>query len=436
MIDVVVAIVGRPNVGKSSLFNRLIGERISIVHDEPGVTRDRIYGKTNWLGKEIRLIDTGGLQVEGQAFQDEIRMQVDFAIDEADLILFVNSGVDGMTSDDQYIAGLLRKADKKVLPVINKVDNPELLANSYEFYGLGYGDPIATSASHGIGVGDVLDWIIQNMDEKQEDLYADAIHFAVIGRPNVGKSSLVNALLNEQRVIVSEEEGTTRDAVDTPFTFDDKDYVIIDTAGIRKRGKIYEDVEKYSVIRAMSAIDRADVVLFVIDGEKGLIAQDKNVAGLAHEAGKAMIIIYNKWDTVDKDDTSFTEVETYLRNQLQYLSHAPMLFVSAKTNRRVNAILPAVEKVYENSMRRVQTSVLNEVIHDAVMKTPPPSHKGKALKVYYASQVSVQPPTFVIFVNEPELCHFSYKRYLENALRESFDFEGTALNIIMRKRGA
>ncbi|HEY4537344.1 MAG TPA: ribosome biogenesis GTPase Der [Erysipelothrix sp.] len=436
MIDVVVAIVGRPNVGKSSLFNRLIGERVSIVHDEPGVTRDRIYGKTNWLGKEIRLIDTGGLQIDGQAFQDEIRMQVDFAIDEADLILFVSSGVEGMTKDDEYIASLLRKTNKKVLPVINKVDNPELLANTYEFYGLGFGDPFPTSASHGIGVGDVLDWIIQNMDEKQADPYEDAIHFAVIGRPNVGKSSLVNALLKEDRVIVSDQEGTTRDAVDTPFTYDEKDYVIIDTAGIRKRGKIYEEVEKYSVIRAMSAIDRADVVLFVIDGERGLIAQDKNVAGLAHEAGKAIIIIYNKYDQVDTETENFKDIETYLRNQLQYLSHAPMLFVSAKTGRRIHAILPTVETVYDNSMRRIQTSVLNEVIHDAVMKTPPPSHKGKALKVYYASQVSVQPPTFVVFVNDPELCHFSYKRYLENALREAFDFEGTAINILMRKRGA
>lgn len=434
-MDAVVAIVGRPNVGKSSLFNRMAGERISIVHDQPGVTRDRIYAQTEWLGRKIRLIDTGGLQLEGQDFQKDIHMQVEFAIDEADIILFVVSGQEGMTQDDEYIASLLRKSNKKVQIVVNKIDNIESQPNIYEFYALGYGDPIAASASHGIGTGDVLDWVVKNIEEKVDIYHPDRIRFAVIGRPNVGKSSLVNAILDENRVIVSDVEGTTRDAVDTPFTYQGREYEIVDTAGIRRRGKVYENVEKYSVIRALSAIEKADVVLFVIDGEEGIIAQDKNVAGLAFEAGKPMIILYNKWDVADKESLTPDELKTYLRNQMQYLSYAPMLFISAKTGRKVQDILPLVTEVYENSTRRIQTSVLNEVIHEAVVRTPPPSHQGHVLKVFYASQVAVQPPTFVVFVNDPELCHFSYLRYLENSLREAFDFTGTPIRILLRKRG-
>ncbi|CAM3573157.1 ribosome biogenesis GTPase Der [Erysipelothrix urinaevulpis] len=436
MIDGIVAIVGRPNVGKSSLFNRIIGERKSIVHDEPGVTRDRIYGKASWLTKNLRLIDTGGLQMEGQAFDEEIQMQVELALDEADVILFVVSALEGMTRDDEHIARLLRQSNKKILLVANKVDDQHLVNNIYEFYSLGYGEPFPVSTAHGIGTGDVLDWIIQNLPEQGPKEYDSALTFAVIGMPNVGKSSLVNSVLNQERVIVSDVEGTTRDAIDTPFRFEKQDYVIVDTAGIRKRGKVYEDVEKYSVLRALGAIDRADVVLFVLDGEKGIIAQDKNVAGLAHDAGKPIIIIYNKWDVVDKEEHRQEEVEKMIRNEFQYLSYAPILFVSAKTRRRVHTILPLVEEVHFNSIRRISTSVINEVIHDATLRTPPPSHNGKRLKIFYASQVAVAPPTFVIFVNDPDLCHFSYKRYLENQLREAFEFTGTPIRILLRKRGA
>lgn len=436
MIDGIVAIVGRPNVGKSSLFNRVIGERKSIVHDEPGVTRDRIYGKTSWMTKNIRFIDTGGLQIDGQVFDEEIKMQVDLAIDEADLILFVVSALEGMTRDDEHIARLLRQSNKPILIVANKVDDQHIKNNIYEFYSLGYGEPYAVSTAHGIGTGDVLDWIIKNLPEKGLKEYEDSLSFAVIGRPNVGKSSLVNSVLNQERVIVSDMEGTTRDAIDTPFRFEKQDYVIIDTAGIRKKGKVYENVEKYSVLRALGAIDRADVVLFLIDGEKGIIAQDKTVAGLAHDAGKPIIIIYNKWDVVDKEEQRQEDVEKTIRNEFQYLSYAPILFVSALTKRRVHTILPLVEEVYFNSVRRISTSVINEVIHDASLRTPPPSHNGKRLKIFYASQVSVAPPTFVIFVNDPDLCHFSYKRYLENSLRDAFEFTGTPIRILLRKRGA
>ena len=436
MIDGIIAIVGRPNVGKSSLFNRIIGERKSIVHEDPGVTRDRIYAKTSWLTKDLRLIDTGGLQIEGQLFADEIRMQVDLAIEEADIIIFVVSALEGMTNDDEHIARLLRETKKPVLLVANKVDDQHLQSNIYEFYSLGYGEPYPVSTAHGIGIGDVLDWVIKSLPAEGFKEYEDTLSFAAIGRPNVGKSSLVNSILNQDRVIVSDIEGTTRDAIDSPFRFEGEDFVIIDTAGIRKKGKVYEDVEKYSVLRAMGAIDRADVVLFLIDGELGIRAQDKTVAGLAHEAGKPIIIVYNKWDLVDKVEHKQEEVEKEVRAQFQYLSYAPMIFVSALSKRRVHTIIPLVKEVYENSVRRISTSVINEVIHDATVRTPPPSHSGKRLKVFYASQVSVAPPTFVIFVNDPALCHFSYKRYLENQIRDAFNFEGTPIHIILRERGA
>lgn len=434
MIDGVVAIVGRPNVGKSSLFNRVIGERKSIVHDEPGVTRDRIYGKTTWLTKDLRFIDTGGLQLEEQDFSKEIKIQVEIAIDEADIILFVVSALEGLTHDDQYIASLLRKSNKPVILVANKVDDHQFISDIYDFYALGFDEPQAVSCEHGIGIGDLLDQVIQNLPVKQAKDYSEEISFAVIGQPNVGKSSLVNSIINQERVIVSEIEGTTRDAIDTPFKFEGKDYVIIDTAGIRRRGKVYENVEKYSVLRAMSAIERSDVVLFVIDGEKGIRVQDKNVAGYAHEAGKPIIIIYNKWDIVENEDGKMEEIRKQIVEEFQYLSYAPILFVSALTKKRIHQILPLVETVYENSIRRISTSVVNEVIQDAVMLTPPPSHSGRQLRVLYASQVSVAPPSFVVFVNDPELCHFSYVRYLENSLREAFEFEGTPIHIIIRKR--
>ncbi len=435
MIDGVVAIVGRPNVGKSSLFNRIMGERLSIVHEEAGVTRDRLYGKVTWLTKNLRFIDTGGIQIEDQPFDEEIAMQVEIAIDEADVILFVVSAMEGITNDDHHIARLLRETEKPVIIAVNKVDDVQFQADIYEFYALGYDDPIAVSSLHGIGVGDLLDNIISKLPDNKTTLYTDELKFSIIGRPNVGKSSLVNSLLGQDRVIVSNIEGTTRDAVDTPFRYHDRDFVVIDTAGIRKRGKVYEDVEKYSVLRAMTAIERSDVVLFVLDGEQGIRAQDKHVVGFAHEAGKPVIIVYNKWDTVDKEETMMEDVRKKIEAEFVYLSYAPIAFVSALTKKRVHTLIPMIEEAYENSQRRISTSVLNEVIHDAIRMSPPPSHHGKRAKILYASQVSVAPPTFVIFVNDPDLVHFSYRRYIENSLRRAFNFEGTPIHIIVRKRG-
>lgn len=434
MINGICAIVGRPNVGKSTIFNRIIGERKSIVEDTPGVTRDRIYGKVEWLTKEFRVIDTGGIQLADQPFQKEIEMQVEIAIDEADSIIFVVSGNEGLTNDDEYIAKMLIRSKKPVILAVNKIDDSHLINNIYEFYALGLGDPIAVSGVHGIGIGDVLDAVVKSFPEKTRKEYEGMTSFAFIGRPNVGKSSLVNAILNEERTIVSNVEGTTRDAIDTPFKRDGKDYVVIDTAGIRKKGKVYENIEKYSVLRALSAIERSDVVCVVLDGETGIRDQDKHVAGYAHEAGKGVVILYNKWDTVDKDSNTTSEIERKIRNEFVYLNYAPILFVSALNKQRIHQIVPTIEQVHEYSLMRIQTNVLNEVIMDAQLMTPPPTHNGKRLRIYYASQVSVAPPTFVLFVNDPELLHFSYKRFLENKLREAFNFTGTTLRIIARER--
>ena len=429
-----VAVVGRPNVGKSTVFNRLIGERKSIVEDTPGVTRDRIYGKVEWLTREFQLIDTGGIQIENQPFQQEIKMQVEIAIDEADCILFLVNGRDGVTADDHFIARMLQRANKPIILGVNKIDDASLQYNLYDFYSLGVGDPIAVSGIHGIGIGDILDKAVELLPGKDDNTYEGMTSFCLIGRPNVGKSSLVNAILNQDRVIVSNIEGTTRDAIDTPFRSDGKDYVIIDTAGIRKRGKIYENVEKYSIMRAMSAIERSDVVLVVLDGESGLREQDKHVAGYAHEAGKGVILVYNKWDAVEKDAHTMAAIEKKLRTQFLYLSYAPIVFVSALKKQRISQLLPLIDQVHDNSALRIQTNVLNEVIMDAQLMTPPQPHNGKRLKIYYASQVSVCPPTIVLFVNDPELLHFSYKRFLENRLREAFGFEGTTIRILARER--
>lgn len=434
MIDGVVAIVGRPNVGKSTIFNRMINERLSIVEDTPGVTRDRIYGKGNWLTKEFRVIDTGGIQLQDQVFQKQIKMQVDIAIEEADVIVFVCSGKEGLTQDDEYVGRMLFKNKKPVILAINKIDDGQLIDNIYEFYSLGLGDPIAVSGIHGIGMGDLLDQVIAYFPEKKHKDYLGMIKFSLIGRPNVGKSSLVNAILNEERVIVSDIEGTTRDAIDTPFKADGQEYVVIDTAGIRKRGKIYENIEKYSVLRAMSAIERSDVVLFLIDGEKGILEQDKHVAGYAHEAGKPIVIVYNKWDAVEKDEKTMNQVIEKIRAEFLYLSYAPIIFVSAKTKQRVNDLIPLINEVYQYSNLRIATNILNEVILDAQLVTPAPTHNGKRLKIYYASQVSTAPPTIVLFVNDPELMHFSYQRYIENRLREAFGFVGTMIKILARRK--
>ncbi|MGB7594621.1 MAG: ribosome biogenesis GTPase Der [Erysipelotrichaceae bacterium] len=434
MIDGIVAIVGRPNVGKSTIFNRIIGERVSIVEDTPGVTRDRIYAKGNWLTKDFRLIDTGGIQMVDQPFQTEIKAQVDIAIEEADVIIFIVSGQDGITSDDEYIAKMLQRSNKPVIIAVNKIDDIAMAVNAYEFYALGFETVIPVSGAHGIGIGDVLDEVIRQFPLKKLNEYEGRIKFAIIGRPNVGKSSLVNAILNQERVIVSEIEGTTRDAIDSPFTKDGKEYVVIDTAGIRKRGKVYENIEKYAVLRALSAIERADVVLFLIDGIAGIRDQDKHVAGYAHEAGKPLIIIYNKWDGVVKDESTINRVTEEIRKQFIYLAYAPILFISALTKQRVHQVIPMIDRIYDFSNMRIQTSILNEVILDAQLFTPPPMHNGKRLKIYYVSQVAVAPPTFILFVNDPELMHFSYRRYLENRLREAFIFEGTPIHIIARAK--
>ena len=430
----VVAIVGRPNVGKSTIFNRIVGSRVSITEDTPGVTRDRIYAKAEWTGNLFSVIDTGGIELSNEPYQEEIRMQVQIAIDEANVILFVCNGNFGITDDDLYIASLLQKQKKPVVLCVNFIDDLTKKMNIYEFYNLGIGEPIATSGIHGIGIGDVLDACVNELPEKKVDDKDEGIRIAVIGEPNVGKSSLVNALLNEDRSIVSNIQGTTRDSIDTPFKVNGKPYVIVDTAGIRKRGKIYESIEKYSVLRALSAIDKSDVVLLVIDGEKGIREQDKHVGGFAQDAGKPCIIVVNKWDTVEKDDKTMNEYIKKVRNEFAYLSYAPILFVSALTKQRVNTLIPEIDRVHENSKRRIPTNILNEVIMDTQMVNPSPTRNGKRFKVLYGTQVAIEPPTFVMSCNDPTLLHFSYERFLENTFRNSFDFEGTPIKFIFRKK--
>ncbi len=429
-----IAIVGRPNVGKSTIFNRIAGQRLSIVEDIPGVTRDRIYSSADWTGNHFQIIDTGGIQLEDQPFQEEIRAQVQIAIEEADVIMMVCNGKSGMSDDDRYIAGLLQRSGKPLVLAVNQIDDQSRMMNIYEFYNLGIGDPIAVSGVHGIGIGDLLDKCIELMPEEDNKKRSEGIHIAVIGEPNVGKSSIVNAILREDRSIVSNIQGTTRDAIDTPFKVNGKPYVIVDTAGIRKRGRVYESVEKYSVLRAMSAIEKCDVALFLIDGELGIREQDKHVAGYAYEAGKPIIIVVNKWDAVEKDEHTMVAFEEKVRNEFAYLAYAPIMFVSAKTRQRVDTIIPEVDRVYENSIRRVPTNILNEVIADSQITTPAPARNGKRFRIYYATQVAIQPPTFVLSCNEPKLMHFTYQRFIENTLRRAFDFEGTPIHIIARKK--
>jgi GTPase len=431
----VVAIVGRPNVGKSTIFNRIVGERISIEEDVPGVTRDRIYGKGEWLNTEFNIIDTGGIDIGDEPFLEQIRAQAQIAIDEADVIIMITSGRDGVTSADEEVAKILYRSKKPVVLAVNKVDNPDMRDQIYDFYALGFGEPFPISGSHGIGLGDMLDEVVKQFPKKEINEYEDdVIQFSLIGRPNVGKSSLVNAILGEDRVIVSNIAGTTRDAVDSPYTYDGQKYVIIDTAGIRKKGKVYESTEKYSVLRALRAIERSDVVLVVLNAEEGIIEQDKKIAGYAHEAGKGIIIVVNKWDAIEKDEKTLQEFERKIRNQLLFLDYAPIVFVSAKTKKRLHTLLPMIQTVSENHALRVQTNVLNDVIMDAVAMNPTPTDKGKRLKIYYITQVAVKPPTFVLFVNDPELLHFSYERFLENRIREAFGFVGTPIKIIPRAR--
>ena len=430
----IVAIVGRANVGKSTIFNRIVGQRISIVEDTPGVTRDRIYADASWLTRDFKIIDTGGIELENASFTEQIKMQAEIAIEEADIILFVVNGREGITKEDTFVARLLQKSRKPVVLAVNKIDDQKFKDNIYDFYSLGIGDPIAVSGSHGIGIGDVLDEIIHQLPAVEETQEDDVIRFSIIGRPNVGKSSLTNAILGEERVIVSDIEGTTRDAIDTPFEKDGQKYCVVDTAGMRKKGKIYENVEKYSVLRALSAVEKSDVVLMVIDGNQGIIEQDKHVAGYAHEAGKAVILVVNKWDLIEKDSKTMKKMESQIREQFKYLDYAPIVFVSAKDHKRVHLLLPLIQEVYANSQKRVPTSVLNDVLIDAQTMNPTTTFNGGRLKIYYANQVSVCPPTFVLFTNDPQYLHFSYKRYLENRLRDAFGFEGTPIHILCRKR--
>ena len=435
MIDGTIAIIGRPNVGKSTLFNRLIKTRLSIVDDQPGVTRDRLYGKVEWLTKNYRVIDTGGIELTDRPFQDQIRAQAEIAMEEADVIVFVCDGRSGVTVDDSYIAKLLYRTTKPVILAVNKVDDGHLLDGLMEFYSLGLGEPVAVSSLHGVGTGDLLDRISEEMPEKvkRKDIEGQ-ISFSLIGRPNVGKSSLVNAILNQERVIVSNIEGTTRDAIDTPFRRDEREYIGIDTAGLKKRGKIYEAIDKYAALRALDAIDRSKVVLLVIDAETGIREQDKNIVSYAIDAGKAIIIVVNKWDTVVKDQNTMHKFKENVRKEFQFLDYAPIVFVSAKNKERIHTIFSAIDVAYDASQTRVQTSVLNDILMDAQMRNPAPNFNGGRIKILYGSQVAIEPPTFVLFTNNENYMHFSYKRYIENRLRECFEFEGTPIRIICRTK--
>ena len=434
MANGIVAVVGSPNVGKSTIFNRIVGKRQSIVDDASGITRDRIYAKASWLTKDFSIVDTGGVELENQPFQKQIRAQVEIALQEADVILFVVDGKVGVTREDQIVARMLYKSNKPIVLAVNKIDSVEQMDNIHEFYALGLGEPIAVSGSHGIGIGDILDKIITYLPNKTINEKENVISFSLIGRPNVGKSSLVNAILNQNRVIVSNVEGTTRDAVDTPFKRDGKDYVIIDTAGLKKRGKIYEAVDKYSALRALSAIDRSQIVLLVIDAETGIQEQDKHVVGYAIEAKKSIIIVVNKWDTVEKNEKTMAEFTKKVRDEFKFLDYAPIVFVSALTKARISTIYDEINACYEAFNTRVATSVLNEVMQDAQIMNPAPYFNGGRIRIYFANQVSVCPPTFVLFVNDPTFMHFSYNRYIENRLRDTFNFSGTPISIICRER--
>lgn len=429
-----VAIVGRPNVGKSSLFNRIVGERISITDDVSGVTRDRIYAQAVWLTRRFSLIDTGGIDVVDAPFLSQIKMQAQIAMDEADAIIFVVDGKNGVTDGDEYIAKTLYRTNKPVILAVNKIDDINQIANTYDFYQLGFDEPIAISSQHGIGIGDLLDKVISYMEDEVEPYDNDTIKIAIIGRPNVGKSSLSNAILGNDRVIVSPISGTTTDAIDTPFVRDGKKYVVIDTAGIKKRGKVYESVDKYSVLRALTAIDRSDICLIVIDGEEGVIEQDKHVAGYAFEANKAIVIVVNKWDAVEKDDKTMQKMEKDIRDNFKFLDFAPIVFVSALEKSRIHTIFSEIDVAYANYQKQISTSILNDLMHDAVAMNPTPIHNRGKASFNYATQVAIKPPTFVLFVNNPDFVHFSYLRYLNNQFRSAIDFTGTPIKIILRRK--
>ncbi len=432
----VVALVGRPNVGKSTLFNRIVGKRISIIEDIPGITRDRIYSMVYFNDYQFHLIDTGGIDISNDAYNEIIKVQAELAIDEADVVLFVVDGKEGLTANDLVVRDMLLKAAKEVIVVINKCDTKQYKDNMYDFYELGFNQYIPVSGEQNIGIYDLLENLTKDFDKFSDfDDGEEVIKFSIIGRPNVGKSSLVNALLNEERVLVSNEAGTTRDAIDTPFVYHNQDFVVIDTAGMRRRGKIYENLEKYSLLRTLKAIDRSDVCVVVINVEEGIIEYDKHIAGYAIDAGKAIVLVVNKWDTVENKDIEMKKFTTEIRNNFQFIDYAPIVFLSAKTKKRIHTLMPEIIKVYNNRKTEIKTSILNDVIQEAYYLNLPPSFKGKRLKIYFSNQVSSQPPTFNIQVNNKGLIHFSYKRYIENKIRESFNLEGTPIVIYFKNKG-
>ena len=429
-----VALVGRPNVGKSTIFNRLVGEKIAIIEDTPGVTRDRIYGDVVYKDYRFHLIDTGGIDVSKELFNNEIRIQTEIAINEADVVVFIVDGNDELNQNDFVIRDMLKKANKDVVVAVNKLDNNNRMDNIYNYYELGFENVVAVSGEHNIGIPDLFDLITGSFKPVEDVIYdKDKIKFCIIGRPNVGKSSLVNAILNEDKVIVSDIAGTTRDAVDTEFKYDSKDYVVIDTAGMRKKGKVFESIEKYSLIRSMKAIERSDVCVIVINAEEGIIEHDKHIASYAMESGKPMVLVVNKWDTVS-DKNNIREYTDLMRNEFQFLSYVPIVFLSALTKKRIHTLMPEIEKVYNNSLKEIKTSLLNSVIRDAVMLNQPPSYKGKRLKIYFVNQSGIKPPKFTFSVNSKNLIHFSYERSLENKLRENFDLEGTPIILQFKNR--
>ena len=432
----IVAVVGRPNVGKSTFFNKIVGRRVSIVEDTPGVTRDRIYAEAEWNGIKFDLIDTGGIEPDSKDINlSQMREQAQMAMDMADVILFIVDGKDGITTADEEVAGMLRRTGKKIILLVNKIDNPRKIPdNFYDFYALGLGEPIPISSVNMLNLGDVLDDIVKSFpDNKYEE--TDDIKVSVIGKPNVGKSSLINALVNDNRVIVSPIAGTTRDAIDTPFEWEGNKYLLIDTAGIRRKSKVNEDIERYSVIRSIAAIERCDVCLVLIDAEEGLTEQDKKIAGEAHEAGKGIVVVVNKWDLVHKETNTMRDYRRKIESELLFMSYAPVIFISALKKERLGEVMAMVKFVAEKRALRVPTGQLNSLIADAVLMNQPPADKGKRLKVYYATQIGVKPPLFAFSINDRELMHFSYARYLENKIRAAFGFEGTSIKFLFRERG-